>query len=89
MIPQIMRHATVSSAKAVQAMTRSLPVPLCGQLRRTAEWCERMRPAAPVGEWSTPLIATDSRGAEPLDLLTGTGAVAVKTSAGASAGTLA
>ena len=68
---QTMRRATTRSAETARQMTRSLPVPLRIRLRNVAEWCDRRRLAAPIEDWSTPIIGTQSRSAESRNLLTG------------------
>ena len=55
-----MRRVAARSADAATRMTRLLPEPTRARLRRIPDWCDGLRPAAPIEDWSKPLLGTRS-----------------------------
>jgi glycosyltransferase involved in cell wall biosynthesis len=66
-----MRRVAARSADAAARMTRLLPEPTRARLRRVPEWCDGLRPAAPIEDWSKPLLGTRSPSAASGCVLTG------------------
>jgi glycosyltransferase involved in cell wall biosynthesis len=66
-----MRRITALSAEEARQLARSFPVPLRMRLRDGAEWFDRLRPRAPIEDWSQPLIGTHSGRASSGEVLIG------------------
>lgn len=66
-----MHRGADSAADTVRQITRTLPLPLRMRLRSAADWCDRLRPGAPIEGWSEPLIQTHQGSMASSDLLTG------------------
>ena len=57
---RMIRRAAALVAERARQVTRSLPAPLSMRVRDVAEWVDRLRPAAPIEDWSRPLIQAHS-----------------------------
>jgi glycosyltransferase involved in cell wall biosynthesis len=68
---QAIQRVAGSSADAARRITRTLPMPVRARLRSTADWADSLRHAAPIADWSTPLMPVDRPTPTVQDLLTG------------------
>ena len=70
------RRVAARSADAATRVTRLLPEPTRARLRRVPEWCDGLRPAAPIEDWSKPLLGPRPPSAASGSVLTGADASA-------------
>jgi glycosyltransferase involved in cell wall biosynthesis len=73
---QATRSVVMRLMDSARRMRRSLPAPARSGLRDVVAWSDRHLPAAPIEEWSRPLVGTRSGAEGSRDVLAGTAATA-------------